>query len=101
MKILDQNKPVNIVCYGDSNTKYYLGDLQQDGPEADSYPAKLQSIFLINPVYLPIKYVRVITLDGNIPSIEFHLLMLVWAAVMVGIGALIYKKCNHKFLYYV
>jgi hypothetical protein len=45
MKILDQNKPVNIVCYGDSNTKYYLGDLQQDGPEADSYPAKLQELF--------------------------------------------------------
>ena len=67
----------------------------------DSYPAKLQGIFLINPVYLPIKYVRVITLDGNIPSLEFHLLMLVWTAIVVGIGALIYKKCNHKFLYYV
>lgn len=67
----------------------------------DKYPANLQWVFLINPVYLPIKYVRVIVLDGNIPSIQFHLLMLAWAAVMVGIGALIYKKCNHKFLYYV
>ena len=67
----------------------------------DSYPAKLQSIFLINPVYLPIKYVRLIVLDGTIPSLQFHLLMLAWAAVVVGIGALIYKKCNHKFLYYV
>ena len=67
----------------------------------DSYPANLQSIFLINPVYLPIKYVRVIVLDGNIPSLSFHLLMLAWAVVVVGIGAFIYKKCNHKFLYYV
>lgn len=67
----------------------------------DSYPANLQSIFLINPVYLPIKYVRLIVLDGTIPSLQFHLLMLAWAAVVVGIGALIYKKCNHKFLYYV
>lgn len=67
----------------------------------DSYPEKIQAIFLCNPVYLAIKYVRVITLDGNIPSFRYHLLMLGWAIAMVGIGALIYKKCNHKFLYYV
>ena len=67
----------------------------------DRYPANLQWIFLVNPVYLPIKYVRVIVLESNIPSIQYHLLMLAWAAVVVGIGALIYKKCNHKFLYYV
>lgn len=67
----------------------------------DRYPANLQWIFLVNPVYLPIKYVRVIVLDGNIPSLQYHLLMLVWLVAVVGIGGLIYKKCNHKFLYYV
>lgn len=67
----------------------------------DSYPAKLQSIFLFNPVYLPIKYVRLITLDGSIPSLQFHLLMLAWVALVMLIGAWIYKKNNHKFLYYV
>ena len=67
----------------------------------DSYPEKIQAIFLCNPVYLAIKYVRVITLEGNIPSFQYHLLMLDWVVAMVGIGALIYKKCNHKFLYYV
>lgn len=67
----------------------------------DAYPAKIQTIFLFNPVYLAIKYVRVIVLEGNIPSIQYHLLMLAWAALAVGIGGLIYKKCNHKFLYYV
>ena len=67
----------------------------------DSYPAKLQSIFLFNPVYLPIKYVRLITLDGSIPSVQFHLLMLAWVALVMFIGAWIYKKNNHKFLYYV
>lgn len=45
MKVLNRNEPITIVCYGDSNTKYYFGDLQQDGPEADSYPAKLQELF--------------------------------------------------------
>ena len=45
MKVFSKEQPVTIVCYGDSNTKYYLGDLQQDGPEGDSYPAKLQELF--------------------------------------------------------
>ena len=67
----------------------------------DRYPENLQWIFLVNPVYLPIKYVRIITLDGNIPSLQYHLLMLVWVLAVVIIGSLIYKKCNHKFLYYV
>ena len=44
---------------------------------------------------------RVIVLDGNIPSLQYHLLMLAWVAAVVLIGGLIYKKCNHKFLYYV
>lgn len=67
----------------------------------DKYPANLQWVFLCNPVYLAINYVRIITLDGNIPSLQYHALMLVWAALVVFIGGLIYKKCNHKFLYYV
>lgn len=45
MKVFCKDRPVNIVCFGDSNTKYYLGDLQQDGPEGESYPAKLQELF--------------------------------------------------------
>lgn len=45
MKTFEKEKALNIVCYGDSNTKYYLGDLQQDGPEGESYPNKLQELF--------------------------------------------------------
>lgn len=48
MKMFSKEKPVTIVCYGDSNTKYYLGDLQQDGPAEDSYPNKLQELFREN-----------------------------------------------------
>ncbi len=33
-----------VSCYGDSNTRYYLGDQQKDGPDADSYPARLQGL---------------------------------------------------------
>lgn len=45
MKAFSKEQPLTIVCYGDSNTKYYLGDLQQDGPEGESYPNKLQEMF--------------------------------------------------------
>ena len=69
--------------------------------QVESYPAPVQNIFLANPVYLAIKYVRVITINGDIPSLPYHLLMLAWAAAVVLIGGLIYKRNNHKFLYYV
>lgn len=45
MKILSRKKQLTVVCYGDSNTKFYLGDEQRDGPEAQSYPARLGELF--------------------------------------------------------
>lgn len=67
----------------------------------DRYLPSIQRLFLLNPVYCYIKFFRVIVLDGNLPSIPFHLLCAGYALLMLGIGALIYKKNNHKFLYYV
>lgn len=67
----------------------------------DAFPAWIQRVFLLNPVYVAIKYVRVIVIDGNLPSLPYHLLLLVYATAAVSIGALIYKKYNTKFLYYV
>ena len=67
----------------------------------DKYPDWVQRVFLLNPVYCAIKYVRVIFLDGNLPSVSFHLLLLLYAAAAVGIGGFMYKKYNQKFLYYV
>lgn len=61
----------------------------------------IQQLFLCNPVYCVIKYVRIIVLDASIPSIQFHLLLLFYAALALLLGGLIYKKKNHNFLYYV
>ena len=69
--------------------------------QVDTYSEQIQNLFLMNPVYLAIKYVRLITINGTIPSFQYHLLMLAWVVVVVGIGAWIYKRNNHKFLYYV
>ena len=67
----------------------------------DSYAPAVQRLFLLNPVYCAIKYVRLVVLEGTIPSVQFHLLLLFYAAMAMLLGGLIYKKKNHEFLYYV
>jgi ABC-2 type transport system permease protein len=66
-----------------------------------AYSETVQRIFLINPVYVYIKYFRTVVMENQIPSLEINALALIYALSALGIGALIYKKCNHKFLYYV
>ena len=67
----------------------------------DAYPAKVQRIFLLNPVYCNIKYVRVIVLEGSLPSVAFHGLLLLYGTIALVTGGFIYKKYNQQFLYYV
>ena len=68
----------------------------------DSYDnAIIEKLFNINPVYLAIKYVRLVVLDGHPPTLQYHLLMVAWAVFVLLVGGFIYKKYNHKFLYYV
>ena len=64
-------------------------------------PVQYQNLFLINPIYVYIKYFRTVVLDGQLPSIEYHLLCLFYAMIALLLGGYIYKKYNHKFLYYV
>lgn len=45
MKTYSKEKPLVICCYGDSNTRYFLGDSQQNAPQEESYPAQLQALF--------------------------------------------------------
>ncbi len=67
----------------------------------DRYSAKVQNMFLINPVYLFIRYFRKIVIEATIPSMRFHMLMAVDVLIAVGIGAWMYKKYNTRFLDYV
>ena len=68
---------------------------------ADQLGPAMQHVLQLNPVYLHIYYFRCITIDGFIPSPLFHLAMLAYVLVIFAIGALIYKKYNAQFLYYV
>lgn len=67
----------------------------------DEYPEQYRWLFLMNPVYVYIKYFRSIIIYNTVPSLIEHLLGLGYAVVMLFIGAVIYKKNNYKFLYYV
>ena len=67
----------------------------------DGYPPIMQNLFLLNPVYLFIRYFRDIVIHAAIPAGWFHLLMLADVAIVLGIGCWMYKKYNTRFLYYV
>ena len=67
----------------------------------DSYSYTVQCLFLLNPIYLYIRYFRKIVIDGTIPTIQFHLLAMAYALFAFGVGAYMYKRYNHEFLYYV
>ena len=67
----------------------------------DKYSPVAQNLFLLNPVYLFIRYFRKIVLEATIPTIWFHLLMMVDVIIVLVLGCWIYKKYNTKFLYYI
>ena len=67
----------------------------------DAYSTKVQNLFLLNPVYLFIRYFRKIVIETTVPNLQFHLLMLADVVIALAIGSWMYKKYNHRFLYYV
>ena len=67
----------------------------------DRYSPMAQDLFLLNPVYLFIRYFRKIVIEATIPTIWFHLLILADVGIVLGLGCWAYKKYNTKFLYYV
>ena len=67
----------------------------------DSYSPMTQNLFLLNPVYLHIRYFRKIVIESTIPTVWFHLLMLADVVIALGLGCWMYRKYNTRFLYYV
>ena len=76
----------------------YLSALFYD---ISAYPQQIQYLFYLNPIYVYIRYFRKIVLEQSIPKPSFHLLAAGYALVVLIIGAVVYKKKNYKFLYYI
>lgn len=67
----------------------------------DRFPPNAQRLFLLNPVYVYIRYFRLVVIDGFIPSMQYHGLCLFYAVAALIAGIWVYRENNHKFLYYV
>ena len=67
----------------------------------DAYSPLVQKLFHLNPIYVYIKMFRSLVLNAEMPSLPVILVGIFYALASIGIGALMYKRCNHKFLYYV
>lgn len=69
--------------------------------QIDKMSPTIRKVFQFNPVYRHIAYVREIVLTGTIPSWATHLTLAGFALGAFLIGALMYKRYNTRFLYYV
>lgn len=67
----------------------------------DGYAENVRKLFLLNPVYLCIRYFRKVVIENTIPTMQFHLLLASMAIAFFGIGCWMYKHYKTKFLYYV
>lgn len=67
----------------------------------DHYGELVQRLFYLNPLYGFISYFRTVVIDCAVPPLWLHGLILLYAAVVMAIGGWLYKKQNHRFLYYV
>ena len=61
----------------------------------------IQRLMLLNPVYAFIKYFRLIVIENQIPSFEFHMLLMLYTLIALVIGGIVYKKNNKKFAFHL
>lgn len=64
-------------------------------------PASLQGLFKFNPMYQFITAVREIVLYGHAPSLGTLGLLGLIGLIALGIGSLVFKKKQDKFIYYI
>lgn len=69
--------------------------------DVDTFPHTVQRLFLCNPIYVYIKYLRLIVIDGLVPSLPFNLLCCFYGLAALLLGFYLYKKLNHKIIYYI
>lgn len=68
---------------------------------ANGAPAWVMSIVELNPMYGFVTFMRDIFLWNQNPSIQTLSLCVIWAVIMLGIGILVFRKTQHKFILYI
>lgn len=64
-------------------------------------PEYLQMLFKFNPLYQYITFARVILLDGQVPALSSFAWCGISAIIVFIIGAIVFKKNQDKFIYYI
>lgn len=68
---------------------------------ANGAPAWVMSIVELNPMYGFVTFMRDIFLWNQNPSMRTLGLCVIWAVIMLGIGILVFRKTQHKFILYI
>jgi len=68
--------------------------------DVSTFSESVQRLFLLNPVYVIIKYYRLLVIDATIPSLQFSGLCLLYPMIFLLLGFAMYRKFNRKFVYY-
>ena len=67
----------------------------------DSMSPDLGFLFDLNPVYQHISYFREVVLNGAVPSMAHHFVLMGSAMLSLAAGGWMYRRYNTEFLYYV
>ncbi len=67
----------------------------------DHMSERAQQLMLINPVYDFILYGRMIIINGEVPSLMLHLILLGYTVLVMLIGILVYRCNRNKFVFYL
>ena len=68
---------------------------------ANGAPTWVMSIVGLNPMYGFVTFMRDIFLWNQNPSMQTLGLCVFWAVIMLGIGILVFRKTQHKFILYI
>ena len=67
----------------------------------DILPSIVQNLMILNPMYHYVEFVRTILIKGVSPCISSYILCLLSSVIVFGIGAIIFKKSQNKFMLYI
>lgn len=68
---------------------------------ANGAPTWVMSIVELNPMYGFVTFMRDIFLWNQNPSMQTLGLCVIWSVIMLGIGILVFRKTQHKFILYI
>lgn len=67
----------------------------------DLIPENVRFLIYCNPLYYFVDYMRALTIEGKIPTIETNIICLEFALVFLIIGLFIFKKKQDRFILYI